>query len=281
MEQHTGDATSPSRTARLSADVVRQRMLEAGLDVVRTRGLSDGLHALRMDDMIVAAGVPRSSAYRVWESRDLFISDLLEEAAEIFARQLSDRGALELTFRIVASRPDLHSTAEGRRRLILEVIRVVLEQNFYTTIDSVAWQSFLSLSAALLADRRSDAMTRVERILREGSDEFVAEMAAFHETVTRLLGFRLRDDFEGGYLLYAVLGSAIVEGLAVRHLSNPTVTDNFYLGHATLSDEPTEWAPAAIGFLAIFDQFMQPDPSFDPASIPEALSRIAPIPDGS
>jgi AcrR family transcriptional regulator len=250
-------------------------MLDTALDLVREQGMSVQIFGMHFDDVIGAAGVPRSSAYRIWASKDLFFADLLDETAALATRQLSDREALRLTVDIVSSRPELYGTADGRRQLIQEVIRVVLEQNYYSTIDSLGWQAFLSLSAVVLTNRDTQSMRRVENTLREGGERFVAEMAAFHEAVTSLLGFSLRKDFEGGYRLYAVLGSSMVEGLAIRHLSNPSVTDNFYHGPSTLSEDREEWAPSAIGFLAIFNQLLEADESFDPASIPGRLQHLA------
>lgn len=269
-----GSMTRP-RSSRMTAVQIRRRMLDAALATVGDRGMTLGFPDLQMDEVIAAAGVSRSSVYRLWKSKDAFIGELLNEAAAAFADRLSDDRALRTAIELVASRPDLHSTEEGRRRLILELIRVVLEQNYYSTIDSAAWQSFLATSAALLADDGSESLRRVAETLRRGSDGFVEGMAAFHEAMARLLGFKLRDDFVGGFTLYTVLGSSMVEGLAVRHLSNPAVTDNFYMGPPTITDEPTEWAPSAIGFLAIYDKFLISDPDFDPSTIDGFLRELS------
>lgn len=264
-----------ARQGRMTSEQIRRRMIDAALATTGTRGMTLGFPGLQMDDVIAAAGVSKSSVYRLWKSRDAFIGELLNEAAATFADQLSDDRALRTAIELVASRPDLHCTEDGRRRLLLELIRVVLEQNYYSTIDSAAWQSFLATSAALLADDGSESLRKVAETLRRGSERFVEAMAAFHESMARLLGFKLRDNFAGGFTLYTVLGSAIVEGLAVRHLSNPAVTDNFYLGPPTLTQEPTEWAPSAIGFLAIYDAFIVPDPDFDPDTIDAYLKVLA------
>jgi AcrR family transcriptional regulator len=263
-----------SRSIRLSAQEVRRRMLDAALVTVRENGMTLDFRDLQLDKVIVAAGVPRSSAYRIWKSRESFVGDLLNESASIFADHLSDNRSLRLAIDLVASRPDLHHSEEGRRRLTLELVRVVLEQNYYSTIDSIAWQSFLAMSAALLADDDNDSLRLVSQTLRQASGRFVDEMAAFHEAMARLLGYRLRSGLAGGFTLYAVLGSSIVEGLAVRHLSNPAVTDNFYLGRPTLTDEPVEWAPSSIGFLAIYDAFLEPDPDFDSSTIEPYLAEL-------
>jgi AcrR family transcriptional regulator len=273
-DDHSGSMTH-ARAGRMTSQQIRRRMLDAALAAIGEHGMTLGFPGLQMDDVIAAAGVSRSSVYRLWASRDAFIGDLLNEAAATFADQLSDDRALRTAIEIVASRPDLHRTEEGRRRLILELIRVVLEQNYYSTIDSASWQSFLATSAALLADDGSESLRRVAETLRRGSDRFVEGMAEFHEAMGRLLGFKLRDDFVGGFMLYTVLGSSMVEGLAIRHLSNPAVTDNFYLGPPTITDEPTEWAPSAIGFLAIYDKFLVADPEFDPETIDGYLQELA------
>ncbi|MBF4634517.1 TetR/AcrR family transcriptional regulator [Agreia pratensis] len=274
MAVEYGESLNGIRSTRMTSEQIRRRMLDAAIASVGRGGMSLGFPGLQMDEVITAAGVSRSSVYRIWHSKEMFVGDLLNEAASRFSDELSDDHALRTAIDLISSRPDLHSSEAGRLRLIREAIRVVLEQNFYSTIDSAAWQSFLATSAALLVDDGNEALRRVAETLRQGSDRFIAQMAAFHEALTCLLGFKLRDDFAGGYTLYAVLGSSIVEGLAVRHLSNPAVTDNFYVGPPTLTDEPTEWAPSAIGFLAIFDQFLVPDPDFDPSTICSCLEEL-------
>ncbi|SKA99258.1 transcriptional regulator, TetR family [Agreia bicolorata] len=274
MAIEQGESLNGTRPTRMTSEQIRRRMLDAALDSIGEGGMSLGFPGLQMDEVIIAAGVSRSSVYRIWNSKDLFLGDVLNEAASRFTDKLSDDRALPTAIDIISSRPDLHSSEEGRRRLIREVIRVVLEQNFYGTIDSAPWQSFLATSAALLADDSNEALRRVGETLRQGSDRFIEAMAAFHEALTSLLGFKLRDEFGGGYTLYAVLGSSMVEGLAVRHLANPAVTDNFYVGPPTLTDKPMEWAPSAIGFLAIFDQFLAPDPNFEPSTIHCRLQEL-------
>lgn len=275
MAVEHSESLSGIRSTRMTSEQIRRRMLDAALESVGESGMSLGYPGLQMDEVISAAGVSRSSVYRIWHSKELFVADLLNEAASRFADKINDDRALSTAIDVISSRPDLHSTEEGRRRLMRETIRVVLEQNFYSTIDSAAWQSFLSTSAALLVHDGNDSLRRVADTLRQGSDRFISDMAAFHEALTCLLGFTLRDEFAGGYTLYAVLGSSIVEGLAIRHLSNPTVTDNFYVGPPTLTDEPTEWAPSAIGFLSIFDQFFVSDPAFDPSTIWSCMEELS------
>jgi hypothetical protein len=213
----------------------------------------------------------------LWDSKTEFIEDLLVDVAHFGSENLDDDKAFEMALGLVSNHRDLLDSEEGRRKLLLEAIRMGVEHNYYNTIDSIPWQSFVSLSAAILGPLPADLRKRLEAAISDGSAEFVAKMAVRYERLCSLLGFRVKDQFEGGYELFATLATSVVEGLAIRHLSIPSMTDNFYVGASTVSDAREEWAPAAIGFLSLFDTFMEPDPMFDPRSMAERLRACGSI----
>lgn len=256
-------ATERTDRSRMSSEEVRERMLAVALDYVHQTGLSVGFEKLSLDELIRKAGVPRSSTYRMWESRERFIADLLVEVAERSARSLLDTGTLETCVGLLSSNVHRLDDAEERRRLMIEVVRVALEHNYYAVIDSVDWQSFLAMSATLLSNTRLVTSRKIEEALRRGNEQFIESMAVFHREFAEVLGFRLRPEYGDDYRIYAVLCSAVVEGIGVRHLSNPAITDNYYPGPPSLSGEKAEWSLAALGMLALFEHYMQPVPDYD------------------
>lgn len=235
------------------------------LERVEGIGLTIGFEHIVMDDLIREAGVPRSSTYRLWDSKESFVADLLIEIATDTSTRLADDETLEISERILFDNLDALRDPEGRERVMYEVIRVALEHNFRAVIASVAWQSYVGLSATLLSHMESSAREEIERALRSGSDEFIERMAQFHGWFSRILGYRLQEQWEGDYRPYAVVISSLVEGLGLRRLGNPELVDAEFRGPASMSlsaDEPG-WRLPALALVAVLHGFLEQDPDYD------------------
>ncbi|WP_382307730.1 TetR/AcrR family transcriptional regulator [Herbiconiux sp. UC225_62] len=265
---------SHRRRSRIRAAEVRRRVLDAALERVEGIGLTIGFEHLVMDDLIREAGVPRSSTYRLWDSKEAFVSDLLIEIAAETSNKLADDETLEISERILFDNLELLTQEDDRRRVMYEVIRVALEHNYRAVIASVPWQSYVGLSATLLSHLESSAREEIERALRAGSDAFIERMAEFHKWFSTILGYRIRAEWNGDYRPYAVVISAVVEGLGLRHLGNPGVVDASYRGPATISSDDPEWALPAIALVAILERFLEQDPDFDAEANVEMLRRM-------
>jgi AcrR family transcriptional regulator len=251
-------------------------MLGTGLQQVQEHGLTVGFDHFQMDALIKRAGVPRASVYRLWPTRDAYLTDLLEEIARDSGDRLVVRSTFTVAIGVVVDNQGLFASPAERRCLMREVIRVAIEHNYYAVIDSVGWQTLVTLSAALLGEVPSAIRDRFNRTLVVSGDSFITALADFHRWFTRLLGFRMKAEFGDNYRLYAVLCSAVVEGLGIRHMSNPLVTDNFFRGPLTLEGlEAPEWAPASLGALALFDEFMEEAPVYDVRSALDELLQVA------
>ncbi|MFB2599479.1 TetR/AcrR family transcriptional regulator [Herbiconiux sp. P17] len=272
------DSPSPHdahrRRSRIRAAEVRRRVLDAALERVEGIGLTIGFEHLVMDDLIREAGVPRSSTYRLWDSKEAFVSDLLIEIATETSNKLADAETLEISERILFDNLELLTDEADRRRVMYEVIRVALEHNYRAVIDSVPWQSYVGLSATLLSHLESSAREEIERALRAGSDAFIERMAEFHKWFSTILGYRIRAEWNGDYRPYAVVISAVVEGLGLRHLGNPGVVDASYRGPATITSNDPEWALPALALVAILERFLEQDPDFDAEANVEMLRRM-------
>ncbi|AXH35192.1 TetR/AcrR family transcriptional regulator [Humibacter sp. BT305] len=250
------------RRTRLRAPEVRQRVLDVALDRVGSLGMTVGFEHIMMDDLIREADVSRSSTYRLWDSKEAFVADLMVEIARKAATSLVDESTMEICVRILLENVELVATADGRHRIVLETIRVALQHNYASVVSSVEWQSYVSLTAALLGRVDNAAREEITDALRSGSDAFVEQMAAFHKWFAEVLGFRIRPEWAGDYRPYAALVSAIVEGLGIRQIANPAIVLATYRGPATVRPDP-EWTLASTGLLAVFERFMETDPDFD------------------
>ncbi|MCS5735621.1 TetR/AcrR family transcriptional regulator [Herbiconiux daphne] len=274
MADRGASAESLQRRARIRAAEVRRRVLDVALDRVEGIGLTIGFEHIVMDDLIREAGVPRSSTYRLWDSKEAFVSDLLIEIASETSTKLADEETLAISERILFDNVDRLLTEDGRKRVMFEVIRVALEHNYRAVIASVSWQSYVGLSATLLSHMESSAREDIEQALRTGSDEFIERMAEFHKWFSTILGYRIREEWNGDYRPYAVVISAVVEGLGLRHLGNPGLVDAAYRGPATISSDDAEWALPAIALVAILERFLEQDPEFDAIANVDALKAI-------
>lgn len=263
MSDLYGESDRHQRRSRIRASEVRRRVLDVALDRVEGIGLTIGFEHIVMDDLIREAGVPRSSTYRLWDSKEAFITDLLIEIASETSNKLADGETLELSERILFDNVDRLSVQEDRERVMFEVIRVALEHNYRAVIASVPWQSYVGLSATLLSHLEWSAREEIETALRAGSDEFIERMAEFHAWFSSVLGYRLRAEWDGDYRPYAVVISAVVEGLGLRHLGNPGLVDATYKGPATIASDHPEWALPAITLVAILQHFLEEDPDYD------------------
>ncbi|MCS5716787.1 TetR/AcrR family transcriptional regulator [Herbiconiux sp. CPCC 205763] len=265
---------SHRRRSRIRAAEVRRRVLDAALDRVEGIGLTIGFEHLVMDDLIREAGVPRSSTYRLWDSKEAFVSDLLIEIATETSNKLADAETLEISERILFDNVESLTDPGERQRVMYEVIRVALEHNYRAVIASVPWQSYVGLSATLLSHLESSAREEIERALRAGSDAFIERMAEFHRWFSTILGYRIRAEWNGDYRPYAVVISAVVEGLGLRHLGNPGVVDASYRGPATSTSDDPDWALPALALVAILERFLEQDPDFDAEANVEMLRRM-------
>lgn len=240
-------------------------MLDVALERVEGIGLTIGFEHIVMDDLIREAGVPRSSTYRLWDSKESFIADLLIEIATETSTKLADDETLAISERILFENLDELQTPAGRERVMYEVIRVALEHNFRAVIASVAWQSYVGLSATLLSHMESSAREEIESALRNGSAEFIERMAEFHSWFSSTLGYRLREQWGGDYRPYAVVISSLVEGLGLRRLGNPDLVDAGFRGPAsiTLGSAEPGWKLLALALVAVLHGFLEQDPDYD------------------
>ncbi|MFB2580769.1 TetR/AcrR family transcriptional regulator [Herbiconiux sp. P15] len=265
MVDEAASGGDQNRRSRLSAAEVRRRVLDVALERVQGIGLTIGFEHIVMDDLIREAGVPRSSTYRLWDSKESFVAELLIEIAADTSNRLADDETLLISERILFDNIDALADPEARRRVMSEVIRVALEHNFRAVISSEAWQSYVGLSATLLSHMESTAREEIEGALRGGSAEFIERMAEFHSWFSQILGYRLKAVWEGDYRPYAVVISAVVEGLGLRHLGNPELVDAEFRGPAsiTLGADEAGWRLPAIALVAILEHFLEEDPDYD------------------
>ena len=103
-------------------------MLEAALALVESQGLTVSLDHLSLENVIARADVSRSSAYRRWPYKDLFLADLLVAVARDTDLTIEPPGLVDELRALIAS-ADL-SDAQARRDLLIEALRVSSASEF-------------------------------------------------------------------------------------------------------------------------------------------------------
>ncbi len=252
---------------------LRRRMLDAAQRLVeREGGLSVSLEHLTLDKVIKEAGASRTSVYRIWSNKDEFNLDLLCDLAGPSWQGTAafDEATIKLARDIVAERMADLVTADGRRRVLLEAIRRAALQNYNAVVKSTQWRTYVALTATVLSmSIEGEGREKVLTALQEAEHVFVRRMARFYEDMAVILGLRLKPHVES-YETIAAVGASVVEGLGLRQLLTSSVVNR----PLTIEDETgasQEWHLAAVGFLGVFDQLVEPIPE-EEYSFPDALS---------
>lgn len=264
-------ATPGRRRKRLTDDVTRARMFEAAREVLDDQGgLTVSLEHLSFEEIIQRAAVSRSAAYRLWPYRDSFYEDLLVELA-----QPTERGTAEVEQEVVAvaaevidrRKGDL-ATVDGRASVLYEACRVAADQHFDGMVANAQWRTYAALTVTGLSLAEESARSRVADTLRDTQRVFLDRMAGYYELLAGMLGYRLRPEYVGDFRTFAAMASAMASGLGQLHLILPEYVDKQYFG-TKFTDKGSQdqpWRLPSVGFTALVDAMLEPDPEFTAAT---------------
>jgi AcrR family transcriptional regulator len=267
------------RRQRLSDRETEQRMLQAAMGMISRAGLTVSLDHISFEDVIRDAGVSRSSAYRRWPYKDLFLSDLVKQLAKDATPTIvSDE--LELIRRVVAEHPDWTETAELRHSLVIELFRQLALFDFQTVHASAQWRTYLALHAAFMSLADSGLRDQVQAALGQSERDHIDRVAKAWERMTGLLGYRLRPELGVTFTDVAALADATLRGLVIKALSMPEIAERRLQAIPFGAASQDEWSLPAIGLASIASAFLEPDPAVAwgkerRATLREALSRLA------
>ncbi len=240
---------------------LKRRMFDAAAELLeQAGGFSLSLEHLNLETVMRRADVSRSAVYRLWPTKDAFNVDLLEELAapNWMGAAALDEATPRLAAAIVMSDPQALLTASGRRTALLEAVRQAAWQNFDAIITKPAWRFFVVLALTLPSLPEGEHRNRLAHRLRESDRHFTERMAHFYRDMLPQLGLRPKPPFTDSnvYDILAKVGGALVEGLALHHGMDPDLANQRFSGPGG------DWSPPAIGFLAIADALLEPDPHF-------------------
>lgn len=244
---------------RMSEAELRERILNTALEMLtESGGVTVSLAHLNMEELIRLAEVPRSSVYRTWANKEAFYVDLMERMLVPSDRATYFGETLCVARQVLDDNADHLDTPEGRRGVLLEMIRQTATRNFEDTSRSLRWRLSTALAAALPTLGNRDQQ-RILAALIDSEAHFVDRMSELYRAALPVLGMRMKDGFDIKVLTATT--SSVIDGLLARSLTNPAVVDPVIIMPA-LGGKPTEWRLAAIAAMAILDAMVEPDPAF-------------------
>jgi AcrR family transcriptional regulator len=249
-------ARRPSRAPRIRQEDLRERMLSTAEELLDGRGLGVNAYPLNMEDLIRQVGVPRSSAFHAFGSKENLVFQLAmrllppeSPLATLFARLLS-----EATEAVVTDHGELLSGDDGRHALMREAIRRALRGMHDTLTGSARWRTFRALSMSLDSfpdDERDVLLERLQLI----QDEYLRTMSAAYDAFFERFGRRLVPELQMGHFVRTA--SSALEGIATgsafgQHFPEETTE------LPGLDGEKVTWHLSAIAFAALVDGMTRP-----------------------
>lgn len=248
------------RSRRLPDRETEQRVLQAALDMISRTGLTVSLDHISFEDVIRDAGVARSSAYRRWPHKDLFVSDLVRRLARNPTPALIADEA-EMISRIVAGRLDWLETPERRQALLVELLRQLPLLDFRTLYESPGWRTYLALHATVLSLASGPLRDEVQASLAESERDRLTRVARAWRFMAELFGYRLSPAHAASFETVAVLVSAVMRGLVTLAMPMPELAGQRARGRPFGAIGEEDWTLAGLGIGGIASAFLEPDPA--------------------
>ncbi|WP_240658681.1 hypothetical protein [Microbacterium sp. CPCC 204701] len=242
--------------SRRPAGQTRELMLQVAIERVRAEGLLLDYANIELEDLIRAAGVPRSTVFRIWPDRVAFVADLVRalfEADPGFDTGIDD-ATRDLLRRSVAANPEAMRTVEGRQAGLREAVRVTVAHNMVVVEETIAWRAYRTMSAALASGDAVPGGGEIRELLSELEGRYLDRMAEIYRALNDAFGLRMREGLTERDLAVAVM--AMIEGMSDHSRISPSMAGAPRV--VSLGPEaPDEWHLAGIAVYGIYTAFTQ------------------------
>jgi AcrR family transcriptional regulator len=235
-------------------------MLRAAIDMINRTGLTVSLDHIRFEDVIRDADVARSTAYRHWPYKDLFLSDLVKELASSASPAIINE-EVSLIKQVLTDHQDWLGTPQLRHRLILELIRQLALLDFRSILASPEWRTYLALHATFSGLADGDLRDQIQAALAQAEAGHVALVAQAWTQIAGLFGYRLRPELATSFDTLATLLSATMRGLVITALSTPEVATHRTIAKPFGATNEDSWSLPATGMAGLAMAFLEPDPT--------------------
>lgn len=251
------------RRTRISDAETGHRMLAAAAELVAEQGLTVSLDHLSLEAVIGRANVSRSSAYRRWLFKDLFLADLLVAVARDTELSVDPPGLVQELGALIDA-ADLTDPG-ARRTLLIEALRRSAAAEFGRMWSSPRWRTYLALSATVTGMPAGPIRASASGAILDAESRFAARRERVYRNLAAIIGYRPRGglDADACFPLLASTSGAAMTGYIVRALVNPDLVVATRTLAAFGSTEPAGWTAPAYGLTAVFDAFLEPDPDTD------------------
>lgn len=276
-------APPPRRRRRAPDTSVVERVLEAGLGLVHEHGLDAGLGGVGFEEAIRRSGVARATAYRRWPTREAFtaavlvrlarevdlVTGVLDDLPAIVADVLGDGSALLLP--------------QGRRDVVVELFRRLVEADFAALLASPAWRTHVMLSA--VCTRLPDAHLRAEvtTAIATSDAHRTHHRARVYARWCGLSGYRLVAPLQGddGFRQMSEAVGAVFTGCLVKAQYEPALVVPAPPVAAFGASRPAPWTPQTYATTAVLLAHVEPDPQvvWDPAAVACTLHQARQVDD--
>jgi AcrR family transcriptional regulator len=258
-----------ARRVRRSDTETERRMLDAAVALLTERGLTVGVDDLSLEEVIHAAGVARTSVYRRWPSRNLFLADLLVELASTVAL---GPGYATVPATIVAhlqahrDHPPGASAEQDQRDFLVELLRVIGAADQAEIAASRHWRTRIALHATHLGLPDGELRDRVGAALARSEQRVTESRARVYQRLVPLAGYRLigEPEPEQGYRQLSLAVGALATGLVVRSLADPEPTRPRHRLRAFGTSREADWSDAGLAQVRLLLSYLEPDPAASP-----------------
>ena len=137
------------RRQRLSADETRERLITAGLDALSEQGMSIGLDAVNLEQAVRDSEVPRSSAYAVWSTDEVYAPQQMFQMAVLRRAVEGRRETIEQIHELLEAMKDAYADAPPSFNDLRELIKIGTVNNTEAVAASHSWQMVMALRAIL------------------------------------------------------------------------------------------------------------------------------------
>ena len=238
-------------------------MLQAALALVESQGLTVSLDHLSLENVIARADVSRSSAYRRWPYKDLFLADLHVAVARHTELSVEPPGLLDRLGALIAG-ADV-SDAQARRNLLIEALRLSSGSEFERIWGSPRWRTYVALSATVTGLPLGPVREAAAGAVLDAEQRFVARRARVYRNLAVMIGYRVSGglDAETGFELMSSTSGAVMTGYLVKALVDEQLATATRRLAAFGSSKTADWTVPMYGLTAVFDAFLEPDPDAD------------------
>ncbi len=268
-----------ARRRRMSAAEVRSLMIDAGRQSVWNAGLTLDLNDSHFDDLIRNAAVPRSSVFRIWQTKADYLVDLFETlggasggaGGSLFPDQVVKTEVFAGADKLIEKFEGDANTSEGRRALLEEAVRTGVASYQAVIAAPSEWQTYaqMMISSPMLTDlpdglRIADTHVQTER------STVIAQLAERYQAIfENAFGLKPRNP-QVQYEHFVIAGASVVEGFAARLILAKAANQDADTATPTLENlagqtvpfvgadgKERQWLPAAIAYLGVIDAYFE------------------------